>query len=67
MPAGKIAYNKSSSDNVNAIINPVIIPVEIDGSITLKNAFTGVQPRSIAASGKLGSVCFIFGITERIT
>jgi hypothetical protein len=32
---------KSSSDNVNAIIAPEIIPGKIAGKTTLKNALTG--------------------------
>ena len=40
---------------MNAIIKPVIIPDEIEGSMTLKKDFVGVQPRSKAASDRCES------------
>ena len=46
---------------------PVKIDVEIEGNITLKNALTGVQPRSSAASLRLMSVARSRGITDNIT
>ena len=47
---------KSSSDRVNDIINPLITPGRIAGSSTLKKDLRGVQPRSIAASGRCTSI-----------
>ena len=52
---------------VNAIIKPAVMPELISGRTTLKNAWTGVQPRSCAASGMLGSTCLSLGSTLRIT
>ena len=50
-------HENDTSDKVNAIIAPVMIPGIISGSSTLKNALIGGQPRSIAASGRLWSIC----------
>ena len=43
---------KSSSDSVNDIIKPLRTPGRIEGSSTKKKDLRGVQPRSIAASGR---------------
>ena len=45
---------KSSRERVKAIISPVTMPGSISGISTLKKARRGVQPRSIAASGRGG-------------
>ena len=51
----KLAITTSSSDSVNASIHPAAIAGTISGSVTDKNARTGSQPRSIAASSRLRS------------
>ena len=67
VPEVKWLITKSSKDIVNAIIRPEKIPGIIWGSSILKNAFEGVQPRSIAASVREGSICLTLGITDNIT
>ena len=44
-----------------------MMPEEILGNTTLKNADTGVQPKSCAASDKCLSVCRSFGSTDKMT
>jgi hypothetical protein len=51
----KLAITRSSSDSVNASIQPAAIAGRISGSVTLMNARAGPQPRSIAASSRLRS------------
>ena len=51
----KLAITRSSSDSVNASIQPAAIAGRIIGSVTAKNACAGAQPRSIAASSRLRS------------
>ena len=46
---------------------PERMPGMISWMMTLKNACTGVQPRSSAASSRFGSSCPSFGITDRMT
>ena len=58
---------KSSRLMVKAMIAPVRMPGMISGIVTLKKARMGVQPRSIAASGRLGSICRRRGSTCKIT
>ena len=58
---------KSSRERVNAITKPESTPGIILGSLTVKNALTGVQPRSSAASVSESPSSFILGRTERIT
>ena len=55
-PLVNTLMTKSSTERVKAIINPVIIPELMEGRTTLKNAETGVQPRSLAASERWGSI-----------
>ena len=52
---------------VKAMMSPVTTPGMISGSSALKKALSGVQPRSIAASGRAWSICCSFGSTWRIT
>ncbi|MNF05628.1 hypothetical protein D3C80_2054040 [compost metagenome] len=49
-PATKLAITRSSSDRVNASIQPATSAGAIIGSVITKNTFSGVAPRSIAAS-----------------
>ena len=58
---------KSSRDIVKASINPDKTPGNISGNTTLKKAYTGVAPRSSAASYVDTFVCLSFGITDNIT
>ncbi len=51
----KLAITRSSSDSVNASIQPAAIAGMISGNVTRRNARTGSQPRSIAASSRLRS------------
>ena len=51
----KLAITTSSSDSVKASIQPATIAGTISGSVTRRNACTGSQPRSIAASSRLRS------------
>ena len=67
VPEVKYVITKSSIDKVNDNIAPVTMPDDICGRITLKKALTGVQPRSRAASYRLGLICRNFGNTEKIT
>ena len=66
-PFVKCVIIKSSSDIVKASKNPDITPGNISGNTTLKNAVSGVAPRSRAASYVTLSVCLSFGITESNT
>ena len=66
-PFVKCVIIKSSSDIVKASKNPDITPGNISGNTTLKNAISGVAPRSRAASYVTLSVCLSFGITESNT
>src|SRR6266481_8060564 len=54
-PVVKLAITTSSSDSVNASIQPAAIAGMISGKVTERNARTGSQPRSIAASSRLRS------------
>src|SRR6195952_879193 len=54
-PVVKLAITTSSSDSVKASIQPATIAGTINGSVTARNACTGPQPRSIAASSRLRS------------
>ena len=54
-------------ESVNAMIMPVTMPGMISGSTTLKNARTGGQPRSCAASKRFGFIWRSFGRTDRMT
>ena len=58
---------KSSSDRVKAMIMPVMMPGRISGSSARRKARMGVQPRSMAASGRDLSICCSLGSTCRIT
>ena len=58
---------KSSTDIVNAINAPEIIPGVICGTITFTSACIGVAPRSIAAFARFGSKERTLGITDNIT
>ena len=58
---------KSSSESVKAMIMPVTTPGRISGRTALKKACMGVQPRSMAASGREGSICRSLGSTCKIT
>ena len=49
------------------MIRPEITPGIMLGSFTLKKAWTGVQPRSSAASESESPSSVILGRTERIT
>src|ERR1700724_937582 len=54
-PVVKVAITRSSSDSVNASIQPAAIAGAVSGSVTAINARAGSQPRSIAASSNLRS------------
>ena len=58
---------KSSRDRVKAIMAPVMMPGRISGSSTLKKAPIGVQPKSMAASGRDLSICRSLGRICKIT
>ena len=58
---------KSSSERVKAMIMPVSTPGRISGSSTFKKARKGVQPRSIAASGRALSIWRSLGRTCKMT
>lgn len=58
---------KSSKDKVNAIKVPETIPGKIQKSVTLKNAFMGVHPKSFAAYFKQGSILWSLGKTDKTT
>ena len=58
---------KSSIERVSDIKNPAKMPEDIFGKITLKNAFTGGQPRSSAASVSAPDVMRSFGSTFNMT
>ena len=58
---------KSSSERVKAMMRPVTTPGMISGISTFINARSGVQPRSIAASGSERSICWSFGSTCKMT
>ncbi|MNL76720.1 hypothetical protein D3C87_2027350 [compost metagenome] len=49
VPSGR-AITRSSSDRVNANIQPAISAGAIIGKVITKNTFNGVAPKSIAAS-----------------
>lgn len=49
-PETKLAITRSSSDRVNASIQPEISAGAIIGKVMTKNTFSGGAPRSIAAS-----------------
>ena len=66
-PLVKLLMTKSSKDSVKAMIRPVTMPGDMNGSSTLKNDCIGVQPRSMAASGTLRSSWLILGSTLMIT
>src|SRR5581483_4810341 len=55
-PVVKLAITRSSSESVNASIQPAAIAGTIKGSVTATNARGGLQPRSIAASSRLLSI-----------
>src|SRR5206468_12219334 len=54
-PVVKLAITTSSSDRVKASIHPAAIAATMSGSVTARNACTGAQPRSMAASSRLRS------------
>ena len=56
-----------TSERVKAIIIPEITPGIILGSFTLKNACTGVHPRSSAASKSESPSSLILGSIDKIT
>src|SRR5207244_3230425 len=49
-PVVKLAITRSSSDSVKASIQPAATAGKISGSVMVRNALSGGQPRSIAAS-----------------
>ena len=49
-----------------AIRNPAAMLLVSSGSVTLKNAWMGLQPRSRAASVRDGSIWVSFGMTDRM-
>src|ERR1043166_883708 len=51
----KLAITRSSSESVNASIQPEAIAGEISGKVTVRKVLAGGQPRSIAASSRLVS------------
>ena len=58
---------KSSMLMVKAVSAPETMPGLISGMMTFQKACIQVQPRSIAASTRLRSICRSLGPTERIT
>src|SRR3569623_1001694 len=66
-PVVKLAITKSSSDSVNASIQPAAIEGQISGSVTEAKARAGLQPRSIAASSRLRSSPFNRACTTTAT
>ena len=54
-PVVKLAITRSSSDSVNASIQPEAIAGAMIGSVTTRKVFQGGQPRSTAASSRLVS------------
>jgi NAD(P)-dependent dehydrogenase (short-subunit alcohol dehydrogenase family) len=51
----------SSSDSVNASIQPAAIDGQISGNVAAMNARIGVHPKSIAASSRLRSIAASHG------
>ena len=66
-PVVKLAITTSSSESVKASIQPAAIAGMISGSVTRRNACTGSQPRSIAASSRLRSICPSRDCTTTVT
>ena len=58
---------KSSMESVKARMKPLIMPGNISGRITLRNAWKGVAPRSRAASYTFWFIFFKRGITLSTT
>src|ERR1700712_3076273 len=54
-PVVKLAITRSSSDSVNASIQPAAIAGRISGRVTAMKAGSGSQARSIAASREPGA------------
>ena len=52
---------------VQELLEPLSTPGRMEGSSTLKKDLSGVQPRSIAASGRCTSICENLGMTLSIT
>ena len=66
-PLTKYEMTKSSSDSVKAMMAPAMTPGRICGRVTLKKAWTGVQPRSWAASVRYPSIARKRGRMFRMT
>ena len=70
--AAAVGINKLRSRAMRAAMDtvtniPMINPDIITGISTFINARSGVQPRSIAASGSERSICWSFGSTCKMT